>query len=116
MFGKMDHRSSTRLRTMEAPCDTYTRTQDDLIAAIDRRIQRTETTLLNAFVACHEHVEEGMCRICVDIANFNAASELRLTNLEERVIELEKKLLLMHPPAAQLPRLPAGPPSMRSFP
>ena len=62
-------------------------------------IRQTETALLKAFFAYQEHAEVRMRKMSADVSNVNTASELRLNNLEQRVIQIEKKLML-DPPAA----------------
>jgi len=51
------------------------------------------------FFVYQEHADVRMRKISADVSNINTASELRLNNLEQRVIAIEKKLLL-NPPAA----------------
>ena len=65
-------------------------TVPDLIHAI---VQETETKLLSAFFSYQEHAEIKYRKLSADVTNVNAAAELRLGNLESRVIELEKRFL-----------------------
>ena len=70
-------------------------TVPDLIHAI---VQETETKLLSAFFSYQEHAEIKYRKLSADVTNVNAAAELRLGNLESRVIELEKRVLRGGPP------------------
>jgi hypothetical protein len=56
-------------------------------------VQETETKLLSAFFTYQEHAEIKYRKLSADVTNVNAAAELRLGNLESRVIELEKRVL-----------------------
>jgi hypothetical protein len=56
-------------------------------------VQETETKLLSAFFTYQEHAEIKYRKLSADVTNVNAAAELRLGNLESRVIELEKRML-----------------------
>ena len=69
-------------------------TVPDLIHAI---VQETETKLLSAFFSYQEHAEIKYRKLSADVTNVNAAAELRLGNLESRVIELEKRFLMGGP-------------------
>jgi len=68
---------------------------------LTQRLHETETKLLGAFFGYQEHWEVRFRRISADVSNINSASELRINNLEQRVIELEKRLLLGGPPPAR---------------
>jgi hypothetical protein len=57
-------------------------------------IRETETKLLNAFFLYQEHAEIKYRKLSADVTNVNAAAELRLGNLESRVIELERRMLM----------------------
>lgn len=57
------------------------------------RLRDTETRLLKAFYQYQEHSEVRMRKMSADISNMDTASDLRLNNLERRVIELERKIL-----------------------
>ena len=57
------------------------------------RLHDTETRLLKAFYQYQEHSDVRMRKMSADISNMDTASDLRLNNLERRVIELERKLL-----------------------
>ena len=53
----------------------------------------TETRLLKAFYQYQEHSDVRMRKMSADISNMDTASDLRLNNLERRVIEIERKIL-----------------------
>jgi hypothetical protein len=57
------------------------------------RLHDTETRLLKAFYQYQEHSDVRMRKMSADISNMDTASDLRLNNLERRVIELERKIL-----------------------
>jgi hypothetical protein len=57
------------------------------------RLHDTETRLLKAFYQYQEHTDVRMRKMSADISNMDTASELRLNNLERRVIEIERKFL-----------------------
>jgi len=70
----------------------------ELIDAFRAVVQETETKLLSAFFTYQEHAEIKYRKLSADVTNVNAAAELRLGNLESRVIELEKRVLRGGPP------------------
>jgi hypothetical protein len=57
------------------------------------QLHDTETKLLKAFFQYQEHTDVRMRKMTADISNMDTASDLRLNNLERRVIELERKML-----------------------
>ncbi len=57
------------------------------------RIHDAETRLLKAFYQYQEHSDVRMRKMSADISNMDTASDLRLNNLERRVIEIERKFL-----------------------
>ena len=57
------------------------------------RLHDAETRLLRAFYQYQEHADVRMRKMSGDISNMDTASELRLNNLERRVIEVERKFL-----------------------
>lgn len=57
------------------------------------RLHDTETKLLKAFFQYQEHTDVRMRKMSADISNMDTASDLRLNNLEHRVVELERKWL-----------------------
>ena len=57
------------------------------------RLHDTETRLLKAFYQYQEHTDVRMRKMSADISNMDTASDLRLNNLERRVIEIERKFL-----------------------
>jgi len=57
------------------------------------RLHDTETRLLNAFYPYQEPSDVRMRKMSADISNMDTASDLRLNNIERRVIELERKIL-----------------------
>ena len=52
-----------------------------------------ETRLLKAFYQYQEHSDVRMRKMSADISNMDTASDLRINNLERRVIEIERKIL-----------------------
>ena len=57
------------------------------------RLHDTETRLLKAFYQYQEHSDVRMRKMSADISNMDTASDLRINNLERRVIEIERKIL-----------------------
>ena len=57
------------------------------------RLHDAETRLLKAFYQYQEHSDVRMRKMSADISNMDTASDLRLNNLERRVIEIERKIL-----------------------
>ena len=58
------------------------------------RTRETETKLLAAFFSYQEHEKIQFARLKADTGNATRAAELRLDNIEQRVIELEKRFLM----------------------
>ncbi|HTU34757.1 MAG TPA: hypothetical protein VMF66_13230 [Candidatus Acidoferrum sp.] len=60
---------------------------------LTEQLHDTETRLLKAFFQYQEHTDVRMRKMSADISNMDTASDLRLNNLERRVIDLERKML-----------------------
>ena len=77
-------------------------TKADLDAAVGNLLERihdTETKLLNAFFLYQEHERIQFAKLKADAGNSGRAAELRLDNLEARLLEVERRVLKL-PPAA----------------
>ena len=70
--------------------DTRIRQSEELFA---ERLHDSETKLLKAFYQYQEHSDVRMRKMSADISNMDTASDLRINNLERRVIEIERKIL-----------------------
>ena len=70
--------------------DTRIRQSEEKFA---ERLHDSETRLLKAFYQYQEHSDVRMRKMSADISNMDTASDLRLNNLERRVIEIERKIL-----------------------
>ena len=57
------------------------------------RLHDSHTRLLKAFYQYQEHSDVRMRKMSADISNMDTASDLRLNNLERRVIEIERRIL-----------------------
>ena len=66
----------------------------ELLAAFRESLRDMEIRLLGAFFQYQEHAEIKFRKMSVDVSNVNASAELRLNNLEQRVVAIEKRLLL----------------------
>lgn len=64
-----------------------------IVEQVGERLHDTETRLLRAFFQYQEHTDVRMRKMAADISNMDTASDLRLNNLERRVIELERKMI-----------------------
>ncbi|MDP8981544.1 MAG: hypothetical protein M3O35_13255 [Acidobacteriota bacterium] len=53
----------------------------------------TRRLRLKAFYQYQEHSDVRMRKMSADISNMDTASDLRINNLERRVIEIERKFL-----------------------
>ena len=60
---------------------------------VAERLHDSETRLLKAFYQYQEHSDVRMRKMSADISNMDTASDLRINNLERRVIEIERKIL-----------------------
>jgi hypothetical protein len=70
--------------------DTRIRQSEERFA---ERLHDSETRLLKAFYQYQEHSDVRMRKMSADISNMDTASDLRINNLERRVIEIERKIL-----------------------
>jgi hypothetical protein len=70
--------------------DTRIRQSEEQFA---ERLHDSETKLLKAFYQYQEHSDVRMRKMSADISNMDTASDLRINNLERRVIEIERKIL-----------------------
>ena len=64
-----------------------------LLEAMRGMLHETETKLLTAFFQYQEHAEVKSRKLTADLSNLNASADLRMNNLEQRVIQIEKRLL-----------------------
>ena len=64
-----------------------------IIQQVSGLIHDSESKLLRAFFQYQEHTDIRMRKMSADISNMDTASDLRLNNLERRVIEIERKIL-----------------------
>ncbi len=62
----------------------------ELLAAL----HETETKLLRAFFQYQEQAEIKFRKLTADVSNVNATSDQRINNLEQRVIDIERRLLM----------------------
>ena len=76
-------------------------TQKQLREALDSQkteileaLRETETKLVGAFFQYQEHSSFRFQKITADVSNINASSDLRINNLEQRVIQLEKRAMM----------------------
>ncbi len=65
---------------------------------VDERLTGMETKLLKAFFGYQEQAEVKFRKMSADVSNVNASSELRINNLEQRVIAIEQRLWMGEPP------------------
>jgi hypothetical protein len=70
--------------------DTRIRQSEERFA---ERLHDAETRLLKAFYQYQEHSDVRMRKMSADLSNMDTASDLRLNNLERRVIAIERKIL-----------------------
>jgi hypothetical protein len=66
----------------------------EILEAVGGMLHEVETKLLGAFFQYQEHANIRFQKITADVANINASSDLRLNNLEQRVIQLEKRAMM----------------------
>jgi hypothetical protein len=66
----------------------------ELLDAMRGMLHDMETKLLLAFFQHQEHAEIKFRRLSADVSNINATSDQRINNLEQRVIDIEKRLLM----------------------
>ena len=66
----------------------------ELLEAMRAMLHETETKLLGAFFQYQEHAEIKFRKLTADLSNVNATSDQRINNLEQRVIGIEKRLLM----------------------
>ena len=66
----------------------------ELLEAMRAMLHETETKLLRAFFQHQEHAEIKFRKLSADVSNVNASADLRINNLEQRVVDIEKRLLM----------------------
>jgi len=66
----------------------------EILGAMRAILHETETKLLRAFFQYQEHAEIKFRKLTADVSNVNAAADLRINNLEQRVVDIEKRLLM----------------------
>ena len=67
---------------------------ETLKAQISAMLHETETKLLTAFFQYQEHADIKFRKLTADVSNINASADLRINNLEQRLTQVEKRLLL----------------------
>ena len=82
---------------MEQPRPVTTEDLAMLKAELIEALHEMETRLLRAFFQYQEHTEIKFRKLSADVSNVNVSAELRLNNLEHRVVEIEKRLMLGGP-------------------
>jgi hypothetical protein len=65
----------------------------DLKEYIDERTHDTETRLLRAFSDYQTAHEVRFRKMKADVSNIDASTDQRLTQLEERVLQMDKRLI-----------------------
>ena len=95
----------TRLESLKSYVDERltemeTRLESTLKSYVTEQLAELETKLLSAFFSYQEHAEIKFRKMAADVSNVNASSELRLNNLEKRVIDIEKRLWMGGQPPA----------------
>lgn len=115
LLGGMESRLGLRLTEMETRLTGMETRLESLKSYVDERISdlethlksyvseqlaEMETKLLSAFFTYQEHAEVKFRKMSADVSNVNASSELRLNNLEKRVIDIEKRLWMGGQPPA----------------
>ena len=66
----------------------------EILEAMREALHETETKLLGAFFQYQEHSGFRFQKITADVANINASSDLRLNNLEQRIVQIEKRIMM----------------------
>ena len=66
----------------------------DFRTEIGRAFHETETRLLEALFQHQEVFNARLEKLSADLSDFNTASELRFNNLEQRVVQLEKRIMM----------------------
>jgi hypothetical protein len=64
-----------------------------LSAAFTEKLRDAETKLLGAFFAYQEHDRIQFQHLKADTGNATRAAELRIDNIEQRLLEVERRLL-----------------------
>ena len=64
----------------------------DFKTGIRRAFHETETRLLEALFQHQEDFNARLEKLSADLSDFNTASELRFNNLEQRIVQLEKRI------------------------
>ena len=70
--------------------DTRIRQSEEQFA---KRLHDAETRLLRTFDQSREHLDVRISKMSTDISNMDTASDLRLNNLERRVMEIDRRFL-----------------------
>jgi hypothetical protein len=83
---------------MEQPrpvtAEDLARLKAELLEAFRETLHEMETRLFRAFFQYQEHADIKFRKISADVSNVNTSAEFRLNNLEQRVVEIEKRLML----------------------
>lgn len=76
-------------------------TQKQLSAALDSQkaeileaLRETETKLLKAFFQYQEVANVKFQKLTTDVSSLNTSSDQRLNNLEQRIVQLEKHIMM----------------------
>lgn len=66
----------------------------DFKTDIRRAFHETETRLLEALFQHQEDFNARLDKLSADLSEFNTASELRFNNLEQRIVQIEKHIMM----------------------
>ena len=67
---------------------------DSQKAEILEALRETETKLLGAFFQYQEHSSVRFQKLTSDVSSLNTSSDQRINNLEQRVVQLEKRIMM----------------------
>ena len=85
-----DNKPVTQKQLSEALASQKT----EILDAVGGMLHEVETKLLKAFFQYQEVANIRLHKPTTDVSNLNTASELRFNNLEQRIVQIEKHIMM----------------------
>ncbi len=91
----MDENKPVTQKQLSAALDSQkTEILDAVGGMLREALHDTETKLLKAFFQYQEIANIRLHKLTTDVSNVDTSSDLRLNNLEQRIVQIEKRIMM----------------------